>query len=144
MSRLGIIEPVGILKAWTAKVLMKRARTTATTTDSRYSRATDLRKGGGSDGSLIPYILTELRRPAPEGPTGLRSEALQHPAEHALERRRLGHLPLRGEATHEGGEEAREHGAGLVALDAGGLSELAHHVRPEHVRELARRDRLVG
>jgi hypothetical protein len=63
------MEPVGILKAWTAKVRMKRARTTATTTDSRYSRATDLRKGGGSAGSLIAFILTEsghsARGPAP-------------------------------------------------------------------------------
>ncbi len=35
------MEPVGILKACTAKVRMNRARMTATTTDSRYSRGTD-------------------------------------------------------------------------------------------------------
>ena len=38
------MEPVGILNAWTTKVRMKRARITATTTDSRYSRATDFLK----------------------------------------------------------------------------------------------------
>src|SRR2546425_626156 len=44
MRRLGSIEPVGILNACTTKVRMKRARITATTTDSRYSRATDFLK----------------------------------------------------------------------------------------------------
>src|SRR5438477_986680 len=44
MSRLGSIEPVGILNACTTYVRMKRARITATTTDSRYSRATDFLK----------------------------------------------------------------------------------------------------
>ena len=38
------MEPVGILKAWTTKVRMNRARMTATTIDSRYSRATDFLK----------------------------------------------------------------------------------------------------
>ena len=41
MSRFVSIDPVGILKAWTAKVRMNRARMTATTMDSRYSRAID-------------------------------------------------------------------------------------------------------
>ena len=44
MRRLGSIEPVGILNACTTKVRMNRARITATTTDSRYSRATDFLK----------------------------------------------------------------------------------------------------
>src|SRR5439155_16574842 len=44
MRRLGSIEPVGILNACTTYVRMKRARITATTTDSRYSRATDFLK----------------------------------------------------------------------------------------------------
>src|SRR5437870_9813409 len=48
MRRLRSIEPVGILKACTTKVRMKRARITATTTDSRYSRATDFLKAGVS------------------------------------------------------------------------------------------------
>ena len=46
MSRFSCIDPVGILKACTAKVRTKRARSTATTIDSRYSRATDLRMAG--------------------------------------------------------------------------------------------------
>src|SRR6266568_4404980 len=50
------MDPVGILKAWMAKVRMNRARMTATTTDSRYSRATDFLGAGGEPGSfsLIP------------------------------------------------------------------------------------------
>ena len=57
MRRLGSIEPVGILKAWTAKVRMKSARMTATTIDSRYSRATDFLKAGSRSAagfSLMP------------------------------------------------------------------------------------------
>ena len=46
------MDPVGILKAWMAKVRMKRARMTATTTDSRYSRATDFLGAGGEPDSL--------------------------------------------------------------------------------------------
>ena len=34
------MEPVGILKAWKAKVRMNSARITATTMDSKYSRTT--------------------------------------------------------------------------------------------------------
>jgi len=41
MSRFGSIDPVGILKAWTMKVLMNSARITAMTMDSKYSRTTD-------------------------------------------------------------------------------------------------------
>ena len=39
MSRLGSIEPVGILNACTTKVRMKSARMTAMTIDSKYSRS---------------------------------------------------------------------------------------------------------
>src|SRR5688572_11459832 len=45
MSRFGSMEPVGILKAWTTNVLMKSARTTAMTSDSKYSRGTDFLNG---------------------------------------------------------------------------------------------------
>src|SRR5438067_1495737 len=41
MSRLFSIEPVGILNACTTKVRMNRARMTAMTTDSKYSRTVD-------------------------------------------------------------------------------------------------------
>ena len=50
MRRFSFIEPVGILKAWTAKVRMKRARMTATMMDSRYSRPTDFLKAGAAPG----------------------------------------------------------------------------------------------
>ena len=40
-SKLGFIEPVGILKAWNTKVRTNRARMTATTIDSKYSRIVD-------------------------------------------------------------------------------------------------------
>src|SRR5262249_49665754 len=40
-SRLSSIEGVGILKAWTMKVVPKRARMTVMTSDSKYSRAVD-------------------------------------------------------------------------------------------------------
>ena len=54
MRRFSFIEPVGILKAWTAKVRMKRARMTATMIDSRYSRPTDfLKVGAGRRGLLV-------------------------------------------------------------------------------------------
>ena len=43
-SRFGSIEPVGILKACTTKVRMNSARITATTIDSKYSRAVDFWK----------------------------------------------------------------------------------------------------
>src|SRR6266487_6907695 len=64
------MEPVGILKAWTAKVRMNRARMTATTTDSRYSRATDfLGVGGDPDSfSLIPLQFYIERGPAASKP----------------------------------------------------------------------------
>ena len=39
------MEPVGILNACTTKVRMKRARMTATTTDSRYSAGHGLLEG---------------------------------------------------------------------------------------------------
>ncbi len=44
MSRFGSIEPVGILNAWTTNVRMNSASTTAMTSDSKYSRATDFLK----------------------------------------------------------------------------------------------------
>jgi hypothetical protein len=62
MRRLGSIEPVGILKAWTAKVRMKSAMITATTIDSRYSRKTDFLKGRVGSGAgllLIQPILAD-------------------------------------------------------------------------------------
>ena len=62
ISRLGSIEPVGILKAWTANVRMKSARMTATTIDSRYSRPTDFLKAGSGAAagfSLIRPILAD-------------------------------------------------------------------------------------
>ena len=73
MSRLGSIEPVGILKAWTAKVRMKRARMTATTIDSRYSRPTDFLKaasGAASGLSLIRTILADSGRDPAGGRSG--------------------------------------------------------------------------
>src|SRR4029450_12251454 len=48
MRRLVSMEPVGILNACTTKVRMNRARITATTTDSRYSRGTDFLKVAGA------------------------------------------------------------------------------------------------
>ena len=41
MSRFCSIDPVGILKACTTNVRMNSARTTAMTSDSKYSRTTD-------------------------------------------------------------------------------------------------------
>src|SRR5262245_16176424 len=59
------MDPVGILKAWTAKVRMKRARMTATTIDSRYSRGTDFLKDEGDAGSFSAILLAIVaeRRP---------------------------------------------------------------------------------
>ena len=41
MSRFSSIDPVGILKACTTHVRTNRARMTAMTIDSKYSRAVD-------------------------------------------------------------------------------------------------------
>ena len=65
INRLGSIEPVGILNAWTAKVRMNSARITATTIDSRYSRKTDFLNASSGSGAgllLIPPILAEAAR----------------------------------------------------------------------------------
>jgi hypothetical protein len=51
------MEPVGILKAWTANVRMNRARMTATTTDSRYSRGTDLPDAVDEEGGAVSFAL---------------------------------------------------------------------------------------
>jgi hypothetical protein len=42
---------VGILNAWTTNVRMNRARITAMTIDSKYSRTVDLRRGPGAAGA---------------------------------------------------------------------------------------------
>lgn len=42
MSKVGSIDPEGILNAWTTKVLMKSAKRTAMQIASKYSRKTDL------------------------------------------------------------------------------------------------------
>src|ERR1700730_9067076 len=47
MSRFSSIEPVGILNACTTNVRMKRARVTAMTIDSKYSRMVDFLKSCG-------------------------------------------------------------------------------------------------
>src|SRR5579872_3149263 len=47
MSRLFSMEPVGILNAWTTNVRMNRARMTAMTIDSKYSRTADFLNGLG-------------------------------------------------------------------------------------------------
>src|SRR5438128_1755456 len=46
MSRLGSIDPEGILKACTTNVRMNSASTTAITSDSKYSRAIDFLNAG--------------------------------------------------------------------------------------------------
>ena len=63
------MEPVGILKAWTAKVRMKRARMTATTIDSRYSRPTDFLKAGSVAASGLSLISHDSSRSG-RGPAG--------------------------------------------------------------------------
>lgn len=42
MRRVGNIDPEGILKAWTTKVLIKSAKRIATQIASKYSLKTDL------------------------------------------------------------------------------------------------------
>src|SRR5262249_49388839 len=44
-SRVGIMEPDGILKAWTTKVRIRSASRTAMRMASAYSRTTDFRRG---------------------------------------------------------------------------------------------------
>src|SRR5204863_6821864 len=48
MSRFSSIDPVGILNACTTKVRMKKARITAITIDSKYSRRVDFLNVGRS------------------------------------------------------------------------------------------------
>src|SRR5688572_6650870 len=54
ISRLFSIDPVGILKAWTAQVRTNSARITAMTIDSKYSRTTDFFFSGLS--AIRPYL----------------------------------------------------------------------------------------
>src|SRR5687768_12955842 len=54
IRRLFSIEPVGILKAWTAQVRTNSARITAVTIDSKYSRTTDFFFSGLS--AIRPYL----------------------------------------------------------------------------------------
>src|SRR5947208_4255967 len=46
MRSVSSIEPVGILNAWSTKVVPKTARMTVTTSDSTVSRVADFLKGG--------------------------------------------------------------------------------------------------
>ena len=57
MSRFSSIEPVGILNAWTTNVRMNSARITATTIDSKYSRAVDFLNSSHS-GLSVPIFST--------------------------------------------------------------------------------------
>src|SRR5262249_49769915 len=77
MRRLVSMDPVGILNAWTMKVRMKVARMKATTSDSRYSRATDFLKGwrgAGADAMRRHSSSAQARGPEPAP----RIEALLH------------------------------------------------------------------
>ena len=58
MSRFGSIEPVGILNAWTTNVRMNSASTTAMTSDSKYSRATDFLNGFHAHSPSVPIFST--------------------------------------------------------------------------------------
>ena len=61
------MEPVGILKACTMNVRMKVARMNATTSDSRYSRATDFLKVGRGEGRTPSSRHFSLKRPVSPG-----------------------------------------------------------------------------
>src|SRR5437667_6694106 len=70
------MEPVGILKACTMNVRMNVARMKATTSDSRYSRATDFLKvgeDGGADAMRRHFSLVSAEARGSEQP--LRVEA---------------------------------------------------------------------
>src|SRR3979411_1921717 len=54
MSRFSSIEPVGILNACTTNVRMNRARITAMTIDSKYSRRVDFLKSCGAGAGAVP------------------------------------------------------------------------------------------
>src|SRR6516162_2555831 len=59
-SRVGIIEPEGILNAWTTKVRIRRARRTATRIASMYSRTTDFLRTLGT-GCVSAAVSTGVR-----------------------------------------------------------------------------------
>ena len=77
MRRFVSMDPVGILKAWTENVRMKRARMTATAIDSRYSRAVDFLKGvsAASEPSfmatILPCVLQSTRSTARKASWGM-------------------------------------------------------------------------
>jgi hypothetical protein len=51
--RVSSMEPEGILKAWTTKVRMTRARATATRMASVHSRAADFRRASRSSATVV-------------------------------------------------------------------------------------------
>src|SRR4029079_13666920 len=69
MRRFVSMEPVGILNACTMNVRMNVARMKATTSDSRYSRATDFLKvgeGGGADAMRSHFSLVSGEASGPQ------------------------------------------------------------------------------
>src|SRR5688572_23204724 len=74
MRRFVSMEPVGILNACTMKVRMNVARMKATTSDSRYSRATDFLKageGGEADAMRRHFSLDSAEARRTEQPLGI-------------------------------------------------------------------------
>src|ERR1043165_8360645 len=68
------MEPVGILNACTMNVRMKVARMKATTSDSRYSRATDFLKvgeGGGADAMRRHFSLVSAEARGSQAALGI-------------------------------------------------------------------------
>src|SRR4029078_8580450 len=73
MRRFVSMEPVGILNACTMNVRMNVARMKATTSDSRYSRATDflqVGEGGGPDAMRRHFSLVSAEARGPQAPFG--------------------------------------------------------------------------
>src|SRR4029453_6587882 len=74
MRRFVSMEPVGILNACTMNVRMNVARMKATTSDSRYSRATDFLKvgeGGGADAMRRHFSLVSAEAGGSQAPVGI-------------------------------------------------------------------------